>query len=203
MDKDGNGTLELEDIKGVYNAKMHPDVKAGKRTEDDILLEFLETFETHHNVLMGKENDHKVNPEEFEEYYSNVSMSIDNDEYFALMMKNAWKLDEADRTYSKGWKGEEEAKAPKGSQPKLSSPQKASPKKGMTNMSSAENTLNLGAQAEKKTKEQSRPNTSASSSAQPSTGDQALEAFRKKLASRGTRGLIGIARQFKVSIACL
>ncbi len=30
---------------GVYNAKLHPDVKAGKKTEDEILGEFLDTFE--------------------------------------------------------------------------------------------------------------------------------------------------------------
>jgi hypothetical protein len=197
LDKDANGSLELDDIKGVYNAKNHPDVKAGKRTEDDVLLEFLETFETHHNVLLGKEKDYKVTPDEFEEYYANISMSIDGDEYFALMMKNAWKLDEADRTYAKGWKGEEETKAPKGSPPKFSSPVK---KGAQTNMSSAENTLI--AQPEKKTKEHGRPATAKDKeSSQPSSSDQALEAFRKKLAGRGTRGIIGIARQFKVRYA--
>ncbi len=30
--------------------------------------------------------------EEFIEYYNNVSANIDNDEYFTLMMNNAWKL---------------------------------------------------------------------------------------------------------------
>lgn len=34
MDKDKSGTLDISDIKGTYNAKMHPDVKSGKRTED-------------------------------------------------------------------------------------------------------------------------------------------------------------------------
>ena len=30
---------------------------------------------------------------EFTDYYSNVSASIDNDEYFQLMITNAWNLD--------------------------------------------------------------------------------------------------------------
>jgi len=47
--------------------------------------------------------DHVVTKEEFEEYYSNVSCSIDNDQYFELMMNNAWKINEGDRTYGKGW----------------------------------------------------------------------------------------------------
>lgn len=29
---------------------------------------------------------------EFTEYYNNVSASIDNDQYFELMMTNAWNL---------------------------------------------------------------------------------------------------------------
>jgi hypothetical protein len=36
-----------------------------------------------------------VTREEFEEYYNNVSMSVDDDRYFELMMNNAWKLDNA------------------------------------------------------------------------------------------------------------
>lgn len=37
LDKNRNGIIELDDIKGVYNAKNHPDVKLGKKTEDEVL----------------------------------------------------------------------------------------------------------------------------------------------------------------------
>jgi hypothetical protein len=47
----------------------------------------------HHNVSSQAGNDRSVTKEEFEEYYNNVSMSIDDDRYFALMMNNTWKLD--------------------------------------------------------------------------------------------------------------
>ncbi len=52
LDKNGNGEIELEDIRGTYNARFHPDVKQGKKTEDEVLLEFLETFEAHHNYIV-------------------------------------------------------------------------------------------------------------------------------------------------------
>jgi hypothetical protein len=57
------------------------------------LNEFLETFETAHNMRSNDAPDHIVTKEEFEEYYNNVSSSIDLDEYFAVMMTNAWNLD--------------------------------------------------------------------------------------------------------------
>lgn len=103
LDRDGNGWIDVNDIKGVYSAKTHPDVLSGKKSEDQILLEFLETFETHHSLRSNGAPDHVVTKEEFEEYYNNISSSIDNDEYFQLMMNNAWKINDGDRTYGKAW----------------------------------------------------------------------------------------------------
>ena len=79
LDKDGSGFIEMNDIRGVYNASRHPDVIQGKRTEDEILMEFLQTFEAHHNICNSEAPDHIVTKEEFEEYYNNISSSIDND----------------------------------------------------------------------------------------------------------------------------
>lgn len=50
MDKNGNGMLEISDIKGTYNAKKHPDVMMGKKTEDEVLYEFLDTFEAAYHI---------------------------------------------------------------------------------------------------------------------------------------------------------
>ena len=36
LDKDGNGWIDINDIKGVYNARKHPDLLAGKKTEEQI-----------------------------------------------------------------------------------------------------------------------------------------------------------------------
>jgi len=85
MDTDGSGTLELADIMTRYDASKHPDVIAGKRSASEILREFLDTFD-------GGEKDGKVDFGEFCRYYSNVSASIDDDDYFELMMRNAWHI---------------------------------------------------------------------------------------------------------------
>ena len=115
LDKDGSGFIDINDIRGVYTADRHPDVLAGKKTEQQILQEFLETFETAHNMRNNDAPDHVVTKEEFEEYYNNVSASIDNDDYFALMMNNAWNLD-GSKVTKKGWGSDQTSKA-KGSKP--------------------------------------------------------------------------------------
>lgn len=54
LDKDGNGFIEVSDLKGIYSGRNHPDVKAGRKSEDEVLAEFLETFEMHKNLGSGK-----------------------------------------------------------------------------------------------------------------------------------------------------
>lgn len=102
LDKDGNGYVDINDIRGVYSAAKHPEVLSGKKTEQQVLQEFLETFETAHNMRNNNAPDHIVTKDEFDEYYNNVSASIDRDDYFALMMNNAWNLD-GSRVTKKGW----------------------------------------------------------------------------------------------------
>ena len=53
MDKDRSGVLNMEDIKDVYNAKKHPDVIKGKKTEAEVLGEFLDTFEAHYALMVS------------------------------------------------------------------------------------------------------------------------------------------------------
>lgn len=57
-------------------------MKSGKRTEDEVLTEFLDTFEMHSSLIHPGEYNHRVNFDEFCEYYNNVSANIDDDEYF-------------------------------------------------------------------------------------------------------------------------
>jgi len=48
-----DGFVDLADVKRKYNAKKHPDVLSGKRTEDDVLCDFLDTFEAHYVSIYG------------------------------------------------------------------------------------------------------------------------------------------------------
>ncbi|XP_041474976.1 calcyphosin-like protein [Lytechinus variegatus] len=85
-DKTGDGVLTVADLKGVYNVKEHPKYKNGEWTEQQCFESFLKTFDE------ADDPNVKVTMEEFLNYYSAVSASIDNDGYFDLMMRNAWKM---------------------------------------------------------------------------------------------------------------
>ena len=86
LDKDGSGVIDLTDMAMAYDVTAHPDFKAGKRSKEDILKEFLEGFD------VGGERDGLVTREEFANYYSNISASIGRDDYFELMIRNAWHI---------------------------------------------------------------------------------------------------------------
>uniref|UniRef100_T1DC58 Putative calcium-dependent protein kinase n=1 Tax=Cupiennius salei TaxID=6928 RepID=T1DC58_CUPSA len=86
MDKTGDGSVTLDDLRGVYSGKEHPDVIDGKKTEDEVLEEFLHSFDT------PNKGDGKVSKQEFIDYYTGVSSNIDLDEYFVTMMEKAWQL---------------------------------------------------------------------------------------------------------------
>jgi Ca2+-binding EF-hand superfamily protein len=101
LDRDNSGWIDISDIRGIYVANKHPDVLSGKKTEDQILQEFLETFEIAHSIRNNEAPNYVVTKEEFIEYYNNISASIDDDAYFQQMMTSAWKLDGTDAKISR------------------------------------------------------------------------------------------------------
>jgi hypothetical protein len=46
LDANKNGVIQLDDIKLFYSAKLNPEVLSGKKTEEQVLLEFLGNFDT-------------------------------------------------------------------------------------------------------------------------------------------------------------
>jgi Ca2+-binding EF-hand superfamily protein len=86
IDKDGSGVIEAHEVAGAYDASKHPEVMSGRKTEKQVLEEFLSTFD------VGGVVDGAVTEQEFMNYYHNISANIFNEDYFELMIRNAWHI---------------------------------------------------------------------------------------------------------------
>lgn len=85
LDRTGDGYVDLKDLSKAYDVTQHPKFITGEMTKNQVLEEFMAQWDT------GKK-DNKVTKEEFENYYADVSASIDRDDYFELMIRNAWHI---------------------------------------------------------------------------------------------------------------
>ena len=90
IDHDDDGVIALKDLKKIYCVRDHPKYLSGDLTESEILCEFLNNFKRDDGN--SDITDGTVTKEEFINYYSTVSASIDNDAYFDLVMRRAYKL---------------------------------------------------------------------------------------------------------------
>jgi len=82
---DGNGVLELGDIQNAFDARSSPEVLAGRKSEREVLTEFLNGFEG----LKGN-HDGRVSFEEWLGYYEELSASMESDDAFGAMVVSAW-----------------------------------------------------------------------------------------------------------------
>jgi Ca2+-binding EF-hand superfamily protein len=85
LDVNGDGQVTIDDVKLRYNCSKHPDVVAGRKTENEVRGSFMSLWDT-------QEKDGIVTIAEFTKYYSDISASVDDDEMFALILINAWNL---------------------------------------------------------------------------------------------------------------
>ena len=170
LDINGNGEISFDEIQAKYNAKNHPEVLSGKKTEEQVLKEFMDTFQDTYNYLCGTETDNIITLEEFMEYYENVSMTIDNDEYFETMLTNGWNLNQNQEKYNKGWSNKEE-------EPEL-------------------NKKNLAENYQEKFGDR-RPGQTEEEAKEENVMT-AFKKFKKEILSRGSGGLISLNKQFKL-----
>jgi len=86
LDKDGSSVIDVTDIAKIYDASNHPDVQEGKKTEREVLIAFMGSFEKRGTT------DGRITFDEFKAYYEDLGSSIPSDAYFVGMMENVWKI---------------------------------------------------------------------------------------------------------------
>lgn len=89
MDRDGSGQITVSDVKHLYDPSHHKDFIEGTKTKDEIIDEFLDSFDG----ARGN-NDGVITREEWNDYYTDLSMSVPSDEYFVQMMESVWGIQE-------------------------------------------------------------------------------------------------------------
>lgn len=91
LDLDKCDVINLADVKSNFNSKNSPIVREGIMTEEDFYNDFMESFQTHHNIFRSPKIK-KVNLDEFVDYYKYVSITIEDDYLFEEMLIACWKL---------------------------------------------------------------------------------------------------------------
>eukprot|EP00947_MAST-08B_sp_MAST-8B-sp1_P005466 g5466.t1 len=84
FDADRSGQVTLAEVAACYSASYHPKVQSGEWSETKALHEFMKKWD--------KDDSGTVSLDEFCEYYNWISASIDDDDYFELMIRNAWHI---------------------------------------------------------------------------------------------------------------
>jgi len=86
IDHDGSGVAVYGELMAAYGKgiKAHPAVVKGTKTERQVMEEFLAGWD--------KSGDAAVTEAEFLDYYADIGVSIDDDDYFELMVRNAWHM---------------------------------------------------------------------------------------------------------------
>ena len=85
FDINGNGIVNVEDMKAGFDVSFNPDFRAGRKTRDQILNEFTDNWDT-------LKKDGNITFEEFLDYYKDLSAVVDRDDAFELRTRNGWRL---------------------------------------------------------------------------------------------------------------
>ena len=95
FEKENDGKIITSDIKTKFNYNRHPDVLSGKNTGIELyndFLDFLETFREYNDNLIGGYS-FSMSYDEFEGFYSMISLCVEDDDYFEKILKNCWNLE--------------------------------------------------------------------------------------------------------------
>ena len=91
LDTEKGGIINLSEIKTFFNSKNCPLVYAALMSEEDFYNSFIESFLTHHNIYRSAKIK-KVNYNEFYDYYKYLSITINDDYLFEETVISSWKL---------------------------------------------------------------------------------------------------------------
>ncbi len=93
LDANGNGLLELEEVKDKFDATRHPDVISGLRNVEQCRFGFFEMFTSFHNANNNFSGDKAVTRTAFMEYHQFMNDSFERDVEFKNFLVGVWNMD--------------------------------------------------------------------------------------------------------------
>lgn len=102
-----SGRASYRALRDAFDGKKHPDVANGRKTPDEVITDFLEIFELHHNSFNSFKKTDLVTREEFNEFYRTLSPNYEDDSTFCAMVRGVWGIrnDAMSASYASGWAG--------------------------------------------------------------------------------------------------
>ena len=92
LDLENTGNVNINQIKMNFDAKNHPEVISGKKTEEEILLEFIDSFQINNYILnYGNNNENNIiDFEIFANFYEYVAFVYENDNEFKNIVNSTF-----------------------------------------------------------------------------------------------------------------
>ena len=115
LDKEEKGYITVKQLREAYDPRGNPLVRQGKRSAEEILGDFIDILEYHFSLLNEKNeeneevNDIKIDFDEFCEFYKTISISVEEDKYFEIMVMSEWGIKKDGKSlYQKDWNQQDE-----------------------------------------------------------------------------------------------
>ena len=93
-DTGDNEEIAMNDIKKRYKARRHPEVIMGKKTEDEKIMEFGDSFDINYEITSVDKTNSKIGKfidfDTFANYYEYVSFIYPDDDDFANLLISTW-----------------------------------------------------------------------------------------------------------------
>ena len=89
IDAEKKGEVSIQALKNMYNAKYHPDVLNGTKSQEDAFEQFCYSLDLYCEVN-GIQANGNLTFENFIDYYSGISACIPDDVYFEDMLNGVW-----------------------------------------------------------------------------------------------------------------
>ena len=220
IDVNNAGEVSIDEFRDSFDGSRHPDVKNGVLTEEEAFSEFIDNFEALHAVNCGlKKPSGRIRASDFHEYYRAVGVTIERDNKFQQLVTGVWNVDMAAkdpsaagsnapvhlRTARDSWKYDFH-RSVFGNRDESPMRHEIEEKKGkgrmeVTNempaagMSCWTNVRRRGLDSNLFNREVKKPAAVMETS---HSDKQLLGIFRDRVLARGTRGLVGLRRTFKI-----